>query len=51
MADDDRVQINIRMPRDLRDRIDERRKVTGLSREEWFRKMAEHVLAKPLVKR
>jgi metal-responsive CopG/Arc/MetJ family transcriptional regulator len=52
MPGDEFQQVLIRLPKEMVDRIDERRgKVGGISRTEWFRRVAEYSLSRPLTTR
>lgn len=44
---DPRVQMNVRIPKSLRDTIDLRRATLGLSRDEWIRRAVSYALSVP----
>lgn|GEM_PF-6779054 len=50
---DTRIQVNVKLPPELRDRVDQRRGALGLSRDEWTRRALTYVLdhtdGRPLV--
>jgi len=46
--DDPWVQVNVRMRRSMRDALDARRGLLGLTRDAWFRYVTEWALLQPL---
>lgn len=46
-SDDDRVQVNVRLPKALRDEIDARRAPLRMSRDEWMRRALTFAMQVP----